>query len=266
VLNPARTASHQKPRRGKKKCQTQTRAWRSHVSVGGAATPGRRARHHRPMIGGAGERSRRLNKCAVTSVSPYCFSTRRRGARHAHVSARGARAAAGSNGHVAPSRQQSQTERALTHVVHMAWTRCLPLAAARGARGFNAGWDSPIPLSGRAPNASETDCQDGALKRQGWLCHGGAVGRRKSQARRSKAAGSRQAGGRHGCSRCVTTRRPSSCVRPGLLALCSPSDHTHARRQRGQSADRADVELTMRVQRVRLPWRRRGGRGRGERN
>jgi len=202
----------------------------------------------------------------VTSVSPYCFSTRRRGARHAHVSARGARAAAGSNGHVAPSRQQSQTERALTHVVHMAWTRCLPLAAARGARGFNAGWDSPIPLSGRTPNASETDCQDGALKRQGWLCHGGAVGRRKSQARRSKAAGSRQAGGRHGCSRCVTTRRPSSCVRPGLLALCSPSDHTHARRQRGQSADRADVELTMRVQRVRLPWRRRGGRGRGERN
>jgi len=164
----------------------------------------------------------------VTSVSPYCFSTRRRGARHAHVSARGARAAAGSNGHVAPSRQQSQTERALTHVVHMAWTRCLPLAAARGARGFNAGWDSPIPLSGRTPNASETDCQDGALKRQGWLCHGGAVGRRKSQARRSKAAGSRQAGGRHGCSRCVTTRRPSSCVRPTPGVVFPIRPHTCA--------------------------------------
>ncbi|KAG2609517.1 hypothetical protein PVAP13_4KG043033 [Panicum virgatum] len=134
----------------------------------------------------------------VTSVSPYCFSTRRRGARHAHVSARGARAAAGSNGHVAPSRQQSQTERALTHVVHMAWTRCL-LPVVHGVSTRDG--ISPIPLSGRTPNASETDCQDGALKRQGWLCHGGAVGRRKSQARRSKAAGSRQAGGRHGCSR-----------------------------------------------------------------
>jgi len=256
VLNPARTASHQKPRRGKKESDSDQSLEIACVGWGSCDTGPARPPSPSHDWGGRCEIPAPKQMRRVTSVSPYCFSTRRRGAR----------AAAGSNGHVAPSRQQSQTERALTHVVHMAWTRCLPLAAARGARGFNAGWDSPIPLSGRTPNASETDCQDGALKRQGWLCHGGAVGRRKSQARRSKAAGSRQAGGRHGCSRCVTTRRPSSCVRPGLLALCSPSDHTHARRQRGQSADRADVELTMRVQRVRLPWRRRGGRGRGERN
>ena len=182
-------------------------------------------------------------------MNPQLFlCIRRPGARHAHVATRARRTrSAAATGMSSRRGSREQTEQGSSDPCRAHGMDALPLPPVQHGVSTR---DSHIPLSGRTPNASGTDCQDGAFKTC-WLCDSATgVGRRKSPARRSKATGSRQAGGRHS-SRMLEVRDNSAAP---VLALRSrqqsPSDHTHARRHARHSG--------MRAQRVRLPWRRRG--------